>query len=536
MVNNRKIRFDRIDRHIKNTVQTNGIPGLSVGITDRKRTLWTRTYGYSEIESKSRVTRDTLFEIGSISKFFSSIVLMQLSEEGLLDIAKPVTDYLPWFRVRSRFPPITLHHLLTHTSGLITGQEETPEGVAEVWALRDTETGAHPGEYFHYSNHGYKTIGLVMERVTGNPYGKLITERILNPLGMGATEAVITNDARSRLAIGYAPFFDDRPFVPGGRLAPATWFESGTADGTICSTADDMCRYLRMLLNGGMGPEGRLVSERGFAQLTAPHAKPDDGAHGESYGYGMNIGKIDGHSCLWHTGGMVGFHASIVVDIDSGLGIVTMINGPGTPEDASFFALRTARASMEGTKLPPSLKTDGTGDAARFAGEYASGNEALRVTTSGKTLWLVRGGRRMRLLPTGKGSYYASGDGEVFPYRFGRHSNTVVELFHGNEWFVNRRYRGPQRFASRRLWRPFEGHYRSNSPWTPNFRVVLRKGQLLLIEPQGEEEPLVPLKDGSFRIGSDPRCPERIRFDVVLEGKAYIAVRSACRCARTFTP
>jgi CubicO group peptidase (beta-lactamase class C family) len=538
-MNKRKIRFDRIDKYIRQMVKTDGIPGLSIGLTDRRRTIWTRAYGYSELESRMPVTLDTLFEIGSISKFFSSTVLMQLREEGLIDVSRPVTDYLPWFKVRSRFAPITLHHLLTHTSGLVTGQEESPEGVSEVWALRETETGAAPGEHFHYSNHGYKTLGLVMERVTGEAYGKLITERILRPLGMEASEAVITNDVRRRLAVGYAPFMDDRPFVPRGRLAPATWFESGTADGTICSTPGDMCKHLRMLLNGGEGPRGRLVSKAGFAQLTAPHVKPDDSVHGESYGYGMNVGQIDGRSCLWHTGGMVGFHASIVVDVDAGIGVVTMINGPGVPEDVSFFALKTAKASLDGAKLPtipPMRSVKDVEGVAGFAGEYTSGSEKLRVVSSGKALWLDRHGRRRRLVPLGPDRFCASKGEDLYPIRFGREKGKVVELLRGDEWFVNSRYRGPKRFPSRIVWQQFVGHYRSYSPWASNFRIVLRKGQLALIGPQGDEEPLLPLKDGSFRIGANPHCPERIRFDMQIGGKAYGAVMSGCRYARTFTP
>ena len=530
--------FNLIDKYIRKTLEASGIPGLSIGITNRRRSLWIRTYGHAELESNERVTPETLFEIGSISKFFSSIVLMQLSEEGLVDIESPVTNYLPWFKVRSRYGPITLHHLLTHTAGLVTGQEESPEGVSEVWSLRGTETGSPPGEHFHYSNHGYKTVGLVMERVTGKPVGRLVSERILRPLRMDSTEPVITNSVRSRLAVGYTPFMDDRPFVPGAKLSPATWFESGTADGTICSTPEDMCKHLRMLLKGGAGPKGRLVSRESFARLTAPHIRPDDGTHGESYGYGMNVGKLDGHACLWHTGGMVGFHASIVVDTDSGIGVVTMVNGPGVPEDVSFFALKAVRSSMDGTRLPPMPPIKRVKDienVEEFAGAYSSKGAKLRVVSSGKALWMVRGGKKLRLVPLGQDRFCAEDQEFLYPISFGRQKGEVVELFHGDEWLVNSRYRGRGEFPVRSSWRACAGHFRSNSPWLSNLRVVLRKGQLALIRPYGEEEPLVPLKDGSFRVGSHPSCPERIRFEMIVNGKAHLAVLSAGRYYRTFT-
>ena len=539
MESDSEIKFGHVDRYVKKAIGREGVPGLSIGITDAEHTLWTAAHGFSELESKTSATTDDLFQIGSISKFFSSLVLMQLRDEGLIDVRKPVTHYLPWFKVHSKYGRITLHHLLTHTSGLVTGQEESLEGVSEVWALRGTETRVRPGQYFHYSNHGYKTLGLVMERVTGESYGDLIAKRVLSPLGMTSTEAVITNDMRSRQAVGYSPFMDDRPFIPGGRLAPAWWFESGTADGTICSTPADMCRYLRLLLNGGRGPHRRIVSEDSFRLMTAPHIRPEDNAHGESYGYGMNIGKIDGHRCLWHTGGMIGFHASVVADLDSKIGVVTMINGPGVPEDVSFFALRTVRSSLEGTKLPsiPHMpKVPEVKNPRQYAGEYSSEDTKIRISASGKSLWLMRDGRRYRLVPAGTDRFNAMDSSELYPFRFGRDGARVVELFHGSKWLVNAKYRGRTRFPVSKSLHSLAGHYRSTSPWSSNFRVVYRKGGLALIDPYGEEEPLVPIGGGRFRIGADPRCPETLVFDMLVDGKPYLAVRSAGRHFRTFTP
>jgi len=540
MATTKRVRFDLIDKYIKRTMKTTLIPGLSIGITDRERTLWVASYGCSELESERKVAPGDLFEIGSISKFFSVIVLMQLRDKGLVDLDRPVTDYLPWFKVKSRYAPITLHHLLTHTAGLVIGQEESPEGVPEVWSLRCTEASTPPGEHFHYSNHGYKTVGLVIEKLTGRSCGDMVRDRVLRPLGMNSTEPVIANDVRSRLVVGYGPSLDDRPLTSPSRLAPAAWFESGTADGTICSNPSDMCRHLRMILHGGALPNGgRLMSVDSFKLMTAPHIKPEDGYHGESYGYGMNVGQLDGHSCLWHTGGMVGYHASIVVDVDSGLGVVTLINGPGTPEEISFFALKTVRACLEDAtlpKVPPMSPIKEVEDAGQYAGKYSSPEGTVRVVPSGKELWLVRDGKRSRLEPTAPDKFNSSDVSELFPFRFGRNDGVVTELFNGPEWYTNDRYRGPRRFPSRKEWEPFPGHYRSYSPWSSNFRVVLRKGQLAIIEPQGDEEPLVPLAEGWFRIGADPKCPERIRFEMMVDGKAHMAFRSGGRAYRSFTP
>jgi len=112
----------------------------------------------------------------------------------------------------------------------------------------------------------------------------------------------------------------------------------------------------------------------------------------------------------------------------------------------------------------------------------------------------------------------------------------VVEAFHGPDWYTNERYTGPTTFDCPQEWGAYPGHYRSHNPWLSNFRVVLRKGAMALVDPSGEEEPLVPLGGGVFRVGEDARSPERIRFDAILDGRALRANLSCGDCYRAFTP
>jgi len=123
-----------------------------------------------------------------------------------------------------------------------------------------------------------------------------------------------------------------------------------------------------------------------------------------------------------------------------------------------------------------------------------------------------------------------------FLLRLGRKEGQVVEAFHGSDWYVNDRYSGPTDFAFPSDWAAYAGHYRCHNPWHTNFRVILRKGRLYLVEPQGDEEVLAPLGDGIFRIGPDERSPERLRFAVILDGQALHANLSGCDYYRTFTP
>jgi len=260
--------FAQLDRIIERRMAADNTPGLALALTDRERTLRVATYGFADLAARTPVTPDTLFEIGSIGKSFTSLALMREHEAGNLDLQAPVARYLPWFAVRSAFPPITVHHLLCHTAGIIAGTDPTPGVADQVWALRETEAATAPGTGFHYSNVGYKALGLVLERLTGQGYGDAIRSRILAPLGMTASEPAITNALRPRLAVGYASLYDDRPAHPSHPLVPATWLETESGDGSLASTPEDMAVYLRMLLNRGRGARDRLLSEAGFAAMT----------------------------------------------------------------------------------------------------------------------------------------------------------------------------------------------------------------------------------------------------------------------------
>lgn len=154
-----------VERHLP-AIQA---PGVAIGLTSRDGALGVAIAGHANLSARQAVRAEQRFQIGSISKSFTAIAVLQEHEVGRLDLHAPVTEYLPWFDVRSPSEPVILHHLLTHTGGLPTGQDFTGEGVHELWALRESELGFAPGTRFHYSNAAYKALGMVLEAVTGHP-------------------------------------------------------------------------------------------------------------------------------------------------------------------------------------------------------------------------------------------------------------------------------------------------------------------------------------------------------------------------------
>jgi len=530
--------FKHIDQFAELKMKEANIPGLAIALTDREKLLRVSTYGFADVAAQAPITPHSMFEIASIGKSFTAIALLQLRDERTLDLHAPVTRYLPWFQVRSEYPPITAHHLMGHTAGIVRGTELAPHGLYEAWALRETKTSAPPGQYWHYSSVGYKTLGFLLERLTGQSFEDVIQSRVLDPLGMTNTHPVITFETRKRAAIGYRGLYDDRPEHPSHELVPAMWGEYGTGDGCQASTAGDMAIFLRMLMNRGQGPQGRIVSDESLS-LMAPLGTCTDS---EQYGYALVAYPVDGHTYLGHGGGNAGYMSHILADMEEGLGVVVLTNRMAESDvvvQAAMYTLKVLQAKYhrkDVPPLPPTANPSSISNATDYVGVYKSGNSTLRLTAADEKLLLEYEGRAVRLERRAQDSFYVGHPSlDLFLLEFGRDGGKVVEAFHGSNWYINDRYTGPQRFDYPEEWEAYPGHYRTRNPELSNFRVVLRKGALVLVFPSGTAESLVPLGGGSFRIFDERRSPETLRFDAVVDGRALRADYSGCPYYRTFT-
>jgi len=533
--------FTALNEYYDKKMVVNNIPGMALAITGRERTLHRLSMGHAELASRKKITDETLFQIGSISKSFTAIALLQLVERGKLDLHTPVIEYLPWFKIRSEYAPITLHHLMTHTAGIPIGTESSVAAESEVWSLRELSTGAPPGEFFHYSNTGYKALGLVLEAVTGMNCSDVVKRRVVQPLGMTQTFTSITNDLRTMTAVGYTLLHDDIPAGRNAELATAAWTESTSADGSISSVAEDMAAYIRMLLRRGVGPEGRIMSEESFRLMTGRYIQSLDNYHGEHYGYGVNVEDDDGHQLVWHTGGMIGHTSSMLMDMDLGIGIIMLTNSPSGPEDMPRHSIRVMRAASEGSALPEPVINPHAHmpkDPDEYSGQYEGDSGVVGISVKDGLLTAAVGGGEF-VLEGLKEDHFLLGSKPFrrYPMRFIRAGGTVTGVAHGPDVYVRRpNMASESKKKTPNGWEAFVGHYRSHNPWTQyfSFRVVARDGGLFLVNPFEGEVHMEPLPDGSFRLGEDPRSPERVRFDMVLGAKAYRAWLSGGYLHRSF--
>jgi CubicO group peptidase (beta-lactamase class C family) len=526
--------FARLDEYIARHMRETGAPGMTLALANRDGLIRASTYGFADTKAKARVVPETMFEIGSVSKSFVGLALLQLRDEGKLDLNRPIVEYLPWLKISSKFEPITTHHLLSHSSGL-------PAAPLLLDALlRELPVAYAPGKRFLYCNTGYNILGFLIETLDKRPFAEAMRARMLAPRGMSASAPVISNDVRAQMAVGYEPLNEGKPFPNGGPLAEAQWIEVDVAAGSIASTPADMAKYMRMLVNRGALAKGRLLSEEAFGLFTKEAITSPYRGEPASYGYGVWVSDIEGHTRLRHTGGMVAFSSSLDVDLTDGVGAFASVNANlrgYRPVAVTKYAIELFIASLANKTLPEAPPAAQPADEVKnsedYAGVYTSPDgKKLEFTAEGEKLMLAYNGRKIALERMAGDRFIVKHPAfDLYVLGFVRENRLVTQAYHGADWYAGARYTGPRTSEPRKDWEGFVGHYYNDSPWYGDMRIVLRRGQLYIDGVQS----LVPRGDGKFGIG-DPEAPDWISFDTIVDGRAMVLSYSGIPFRRMFTP
>ena len=311
--------------------------GLAVGVVRDGRLAFFYGHGLADIASNTPVTEDTVFRIASITKTFTAIAVMQLWEQGLIDLDAPANDYLRAYKLipaKTSFRPATVRHLLTHTAGIC--EVLHPWGLLRMRDLGETvplgrpvpslaeyyrgglRIDAEPGSRFMYTNHGFATLGQIIEDVSGQPLCRYMREHIFEPLGMTSTDLVRSEGVQSHLATAYDLRSDGARAVPDYVLITV-------GAGGIYSTTRDMARYMAALLGGGANEYGRVLKPETMATMFEPHYQPDP----RMAGNGLAFFRLDlgGHLAVEHDGILPGFDSQIFLAPDDGVGVMAFANG-----------------------------------------------------------------------------------------------------------------------------------------------------------------------------------------------------------------
>lgn len=494
-------------------------PGMVIGITDRQGLRQVMVHGYSDLKTHTPMKADTRLAIGSISKAFTSIALLQLADEQRFDVHAPISRYLPWFHIQSKFPEITGQDLMTHTAGLPYYLEDTASSRFAGLSLKDFEPTYAPGAHWHYSNTGYQLLGYALEDIEHAQLPDIIKRRVLDPLGMNHSTAIIDDAQRTSMSLSYTRWPYD------GKFVEYPWFEYTAGDGSIVSTVADMSAYTRFYLNKGMGPKGRVLSEQSFAALT----KPGLG----DYGDGVWVRQKDGHTVISHGGGIAGFNSYIEAHMEEGFALVFLSNAH-ISDSFRRWVIDSVTAAFEGKPAPEPWKgepdrlmtplSDYVSSYGLASEPTASRSAKLQIAVvDGKLVVKGAAGRKV-LERMGVDAFRTVSHDDTLPYVFtragGKNDGKVVEISHGSDWFVTKDFAEPVT-NSPTDYQGLVGHYVFAGPEGPNVRVFVRSGVLMVVigwDASLLAEPLTPLQGGTFRLGDEDFAPERARFDGLADG------------------
>ncbi|SDY08937.1 Dipeptidyl aminopeptidase/acylaminoacyl peptidase [Amycolatopsis xylanica] len=386
-------------RRLTALARKHGVPGAALGIQRDGEPICLST-GVLNTATGVEATPDSVFQIGSISKVWTSTVAMQLVDEGLIGLDAPIVDVLPELRLADPdvTKQVTLRHLLTHTSG-IDGDVFTDTGRGDdclekfVELLEDTAQ-MHPlGATFSYCNSGFVLMGRLIEKLTGKTWDQAMSERIFAPLGMKSATTLPEEALMFRAAMGHVKV--DGEIRPG----PAWGLPRSVGPaGLITASVQDVLAFARLHLNGGKAPDGtQVLSEDSVALMIEKQVElPDKHSIGDSWGLGWIRFDWGGEPLYGHDGNTIGQSAFLRILPSQGLAVTLLTNGEGA-SDLYRELYGEIFAELAGVTMPAQLEppvTPSTVDSSRHFGVYERASVTLEVYPEGDVV-------RMRRTATG---------------------------------------------------------------------------------------------------------------------------------------
>jgi len=401
---------DFSDSIFQTNVDSAYIAGASVIVFQNGEKLLDQSYGYGSLELSAPIPDDASFEIGSVTKQFTAVAILQLEREGKLNLDDDFTKYID-FDTKGR--TVTINHLLNHTSGI-----PSYTALTEFWDLsiekhpRDSlvrlveqkEFLFEPGEALIYNNSGYFLLGLIIEKVSGQSYEEYLRQKIFEPLGMNHTTYCSTSDVVKGKVYGYN-------YTPNGlKQKPYLDHTWPFAAGSLCSTSDDLLIWMQAL----HGKE--IVDKKMYHSITTPGTLND----GTPIRYAKGLVNYTnfGHEMIGHGGGIHGFLSETRYFPEEDLYIICLINTTG-PRGAGYFADAITWKMLEKVHTQ---SEDIDLDLESLVGEYQGQARGRMLTAdigvSGQALTLtVDGQAQSDTLNTylGKGSWLNGND--IFTFR-----------------------------------------------------------------------------------------------------------------------
>jgi CubicO group peptidase (beta-lactamase class C family) len=363
---------------IDSQLDYNDIPGMSVGIVYDQELVWSRGFGFADVDRKVPASPDTIYSICSISKLFTSIGIMQLRDEGKLRLDDPIGKYLSWFNIKDKYPDapeVTIGGILTHSSGLPreadypywTGPEFNFPTLEQIIEALSGQEELYPADTFYqYSNLGMALLGEVIATISGKPYAEYIQEHILTPLGLKDTSPEIPEEERGKqLATGYSARLRDGsrkviPFYLVNGIAPAAGF---------ASTVEDLARFaswqLRLLEKGGW----EMLASNTLKEMQRVHWLDPDWR--TTRGLGFSVSRRDDKTYVGHGGNCPGYRTQLSLLPKDKIAVIVMSNAHDASPSSYAYEIfdLAAPAILDAVKNPEKAKKPDP-ELAKFVGRY----------------------------------------------------------------------------------------------------------------------------------------------------------------------
>jgi D-alanyl-D-alanine carboxypeptidase len=329
------------------------LPGLSVALVYDQDLVYAGGFGYANIDGNTPATARTLYRIASITKLFTATAILQLRDQGKLQLDDPIERHLPWFKIRNPFPnapSVTIRHLLTHTSGLpreasfpywtdyrFPTRSEMIKGLEQQESIFPTETRQK------YSNLAFALAGEIVAEVSGTPYSEYVTKFILAPLGMVGTSVHFQDVHRKQLATGYSRKLNDgsrkeMPFLNAKGLAAAT---------NMTSSVEELARFASLQFREGHVVFGsQILKGSSLREMRRVQWLNPDWESG--WGLGFTIWRQDQRTVVGHSGWVNGYRSQISILPDEKIAVIVLANADDA--DAAYFARQIL------TMMLPSLR------------------------------------------------------------------------------------------------------------------------------------------------------------------------------------
>lgn len=377
---------EKLQQRLDEAAAEREVVGASLAVRQAGTTVEAAT-GVTNVRTGLRVTPDTIFQIGSITKAYTATLVMQLVDEGLVDLDEPVATYLPFTTDDAEAAAtVTVRHLLSHTSG-VDGDVFDDFGRGDDCVARYVEGMgglAHThqlGEMFSYCNSGYVLLGRLIEELRGSTWDSALRQHVLEPLGAGDTVTLPEEAILRPVAVGHLPTGPDK----APQVAPVWHLPRALGPaGTISAPAREVLAFARLHLDDGRTSDGRqLLSPAGVKAMRQLEIEmPDPYTLGDAWGLGLILFRRDAPVVFGHDGTTIGQNAYLRVIPDADLSVVLLTNGGGA---AGLFddVVRPLVRDLGGAELqaparPPSAPL--AFDPAPFLGSFERSGVRVEIT------------------------------------------------------------------------------------------------------------------------------------------------------------